>query len=104
MIHFVKPVPVHVSANLLRRLFDDMEIFEKVSSNLFTSRLYWQSKSTPTHLPRGSSSQIWEYLNPEGRVFARVHLYRDPQDRPIGRPDPKYLRINQVALYIGPGS
>ena len=104
MIPSIKPVPVQVSASLLRRLFDAMGIFDKVSSSFFSSRLYWQSKNTPAHLPRGSSSQILEYLNPEGRVFARVHLYRDPQDRPIGRPDPKYLRINQVALYIGLGS
>ena len=104
MIPSVKPVPVQVSASLLRRLFDAMEIFDKVDSSFFSSRLYWQSKSTPTHLANGSASQIWEYLNTEGRVFARVHLYRDPQDRPIGRPDPKYLRINQVALYIGLGS
>ena len=104
MIPPIKPVPVQVSASLLRRLFDAMGIFDKVSSSFFTSRLYWQSKNTPTHLASGSASQIWEYLNAEGRVFARVHLYRDPLDLPIGRPDPKYLRINQVALYIGAAS
>ena len=88
------------TADLLRRLFDELLIFDKVREGLFSSRLYWQSKSTPTHLAAGSSSQIHEYITARGNVFARVHQYIDPNNHPVGRPDPKYLRIDDVSLSI----
>ena len=99
MPSITKPVPVEVTAQLLRRLFDAMDIFDKVNRGFFTARLYWQSKDTPSHLPGGSTSQIWEYLTSSGLIFARVHIYRDPYGNEIGRPDPKYFRIEQVALF-----
>ena len=94
-----RPIPVGVPKELLRRLFDAMDMFAKVDAGLFSAKLYWQGKTAPSHLPLGSSSQIWEYVNREGRMFARVHCYRDATGGLIGRPDPKYLRINEVALY-----
>ena len=95
-----KPVPVGVSADLLRRLFDALDIFAKVGRGLFTARLYWQSRNTPSHLLRGSVSQIWEYLDASGTAFTRVHEYRDPAGQVIGRPDPKYLRIQEITLHV----
>jgi len=95
-----KPVAVRVTPEFLRQLFDELLIFEKVRDGYFGSRLYWQSKSTPRHLPSGSSSQIWEYITLRGTMFARVHQYRDPQNRPLGLPDPKYLLLDEVALFV----
>ncbi|MCH8062634.1 MAG: hypothetical protein IH861_09035 [Chloroflexi bacterium] len=94
------PVGVKVTPDLLRRLFDELLIFDKVHEGLFTTRLFWQSKSTPTHLDAGSSSQIHEYITSRGNVFARVHQYIDPNNRPIGRADPKNLRIDDVSLFV----
>ena len=93
-------VGVKVTPDLLRRLFDELLIFDKVLEGLFSSRLFWQSKNAPTHLAAGSSSQIHEYISPRGNVFARVHQYIDPNNRPIGRPDPKNLRIDDVSLSV----
>ncbi len=93
------PVPVAVTPELLRRLFDAMQIFEKLHDGFFTARLFWQSNNSPAHLSVGSVSQMWEYLTSDGVVFARLHQYRNRSGESIGRPDPKYLRLNQVALY-----
>ncbi|MBI2872904.1 MAG: hypothetical protein HYY00_06950 [Chloroflexi bacterium] len=84
----------------MRQLFDAMQIFDKVREGYFSARLFWQSKGTPSHLERGSASQMWEYVSPRGIVFARVHEYRDSRGNIIGRPDPKYFRIDQVTLFV----
>ena len=95
-----KPVAVRVTSALLRRLFDELLIFDKVSEGLFSSRLSWQSSRTPLHLPQGSMSQIHEYVSSRGTMFARVHQYRDPTNQPVGRPDPKYLLLDEVAFFV----
>ena len=79
----MKPIPVAIDADSLRRLFDAMQIFEKVTDGFFTARVFWQSRNTPRHLALGSVSQMWEYLNSEGRIFARAHQYQDSSGQPV---------------------
>ena len=95
----MKPISVKVTPQFLRFLFDQLLIFEKVSDGIFASRLFWQSRDTPNHLSTGSSSQIHEYLSSNGNRFAKVHQYIDSNNHPIGRPDPKYFLLDDVAFH-----
>ena len=88
-----------MSPQILRQLFNALAIAEKARDGYFTTRLIWQGRRIPQHLALGSISQMWEYVNREGRPFAKAHQYRDPSNRPIGLPDPKYLRIDDVILF-----
>ena len=95
-----KPVKVKVSSELLRRLFDELLIFDKVREGHFRERLRWHSRNSPDHLEPGSSSRTYEYISSRGNRFAIVHQYSDPTDRRIGRPDPKYFLIDDVSFFV----
>ena len=99
MDKIIKPISVKVTSQFLRFSFDELLIFDKLSDGIFSSTLSWQGVNAPNHLSTGSKSQIHEYFSSNGNRFAKVHQYSDPNNRPIGRPDPKYFLLDDVAFY-----
>ncbi|MBI3953139.1 MAG: hypothetical protein HY330_01350 [Chloroflexi bacterium] len=93
-------MPVRVTKELLRALFRELQLLEKLEKGFISARVYWQGKHFVGHLPAGATSLIVEYVWLDGKPFALVHEYRDLAGRRVGLPDPKYLRISEVSLFV----
>jgi len=92
-----------VSAEELRRRFNDGKYWERAQSGEFTERVVREDEASPRarkriNLPHGTLSQILSYDDPQGRRVALVHQYLRPDGTlgASGKPDPKWVRADGV--------
>jgi hypothetical protein len=85
----------------LQRMFNKGRYWERAQEGEFQQVLMAEGKSSPTHEPPGTRSQLISYRDANGNEVARVHQYLRPDGTigASGRPDPKRLMVNGI-VYI----
>jgi len=98
----VNPYRIDVSAETLRKIFNDGGYWELAKQGKLFEKEYYSSPSPKSSgEPPGTLSQIVAYLDSQGRQVAIVHQYlrRDGSVGGSGRPDPKKL-FHNGKLYV----
>lgn len=86
-----------VSADIIRKIFNDGQYYQKVLDNILTTIIKEDSLLTklPIGEPPGTRSQMVFYVDHQGKVVALVHQYLRPDGSigASGKPDPKKLIV-----------
>jgi hypothetical protein len=88
------PRRINVSAETLRKLFNESGYWELAKQGKLLEKVYSQAPPQKrSGEPPGTLSQIVAYLDSQGRQVAIVHQYlrKDGSIGGSGRPDPKKL-------------
>jgi hypothetical protein len=89
-----KPRRINVSAEALRKLFNESGYWELAKQGKLLEKVYSQAPPQKrSGEPPGALSQIVAYLDSQGRQVAIVHQYlrKDGSIGGSGQPDPKKL-------------
>ena len=90
---------IYVSARELRDIFNALEIARKGRDGTLERRIAWAGTRRPRHAPVGTRSRIWHYYLPHnGWRLAVAHVYIERGGRAIGQPDPKEIKIDELAI------
>ena len=97
--------PQHVSATIIRRLFNSSQYPEQVKEGTLVPDIIHNDHikhPKPFQGPYCTRSQIVRYLDSKGRWVVEIHQYLRPVRTlgASGQPDPKRLRIgNDIYIY-----
>lgn len=98
----MKPASRRVSPTELRQLFNDGRYQERVIANELISSLENEHPARPEAMqPPGTLSQTFWYFDTSLRRVAFVHQYLRPDGAlgGSGRPDPKWLLVDDEILF-----
>jgi hypothetical protein len=90
---------IRLSQQELREIFNAMEVAKKGREGFLIRRAVWHGNRRPKHLPVGSLSTTWYYYVASNNwPLAMTHTYILRGGTPVGEPDPKEIRIDEVVL------
>jgi hypothetical protein len=99
----IKPVE-WVSATIIRQIFNESQLAEKVAAGELTQSLKKNSHldSPRSREPYCTNSQIVMYFDQKGKLLAIVHQYLRPDGSlgASGKPDPKRLYLPDKIISV----